>query len=113
MDSGGLVSDEIIIALVEERILMPDCAPGFLFDGFPRTIVQAEALHNANIELDFIVELQVPDDDIVHRMSGRRVHLSSGRTYHESFNPPKKAGFDDETGEPLVRKLSLVCRSNR
>lgn len=104
MDSGGLVSDEIIIALVEERILQPDCASGFLFDGFPRTIVQAEALRNANIELDFIVELDVPDDDIVARMSGRRVHLESGRTYHETFNPPKKAGFDDETGEPLVQR---------
>lgn len=104
MDSGGLVSDEIIIELVEERILQPDCASGFLFDGFPRTIVQAEALRSANIELDFIVELEVPDDDIVARMSGRRVHLASGRTYHETFNPPKKAGFDDESGEALVQR---------
>ena len=104
MDSGGLVSDEIIIALVEERILQSDCASGFLFDGFPRTIVQAEALRSANIQLDFIVELVVPDDDIVTRMGGRRVHLASGRTYHEKFNPPKKAGFDDETGEPLVQR---------
>lgn len=104
MDSGGLVSDEIIIALVKERILQPDCEPGFLFDGFPRTIVQAEALRDANIELDFVVELVVPDDDIVTRMSGRRVHLASGRTYHETFNPPKNTGIDDETGEPLVQR---------
>ncbi|MEM1230443.1 MAG: adenylate kinase [Pseudomonadota bacterium] len=104
MDSGALVSDEIIIALVEERIAQPDCVNGFLFDGFPRTIPQAEALVSAGIELDYVVEIKVPDDEIVVRMSGRRVHPGSGRTYHVSFNPPKVEGVDDETGEALIQR---------
>lgn len=104
MDSGALVSDEIIIALVEERIAEADCANGFLFDGFPRTIPQAQALVNAGIELDYVVEIKVPDDEIVVRMSGRRVHPGSGRTYHVTFNPPKVEGVDDETGEALIQR---------
>ncbi|MCR5536068.1 MAG: adenylate kinase [Succinivibrio sp.] len=102
MDAGKLVSDEIILGLVEERIKNPDCQNGFLFDGFPRTIPQAEALLERNIQIDAVVELQVPDDKIVKRMSGRRVHLASGRTYHIVYNPPKVEGKDDITGEDLV-----------
>ncbi len=104
MDSGGLVSDEIIIALVKERIAESDCANGFLFDGFPRTIPQAEALVDANVELDAVVEIDVADDEIIKRMSGRRVHPASGRTYHVVFNPPKVEGKDDATGEDLVQR---------
>jgi adenylate kinase len=104
MDSGALVSDEIIIALVKERIEQPDCANGFLFDGFPRTIPQAEALADAAIPLDSVLEITVPDDEIVRRLSGRRVHEASGRVYHIVFNPPKQAGVDDETGDPLVQR---------
>jgi adenylate kinase len=105
MDSGSLVSDDIILGLVRERIAQPDCAAGFLFDGFPRTIVQAEALKDAAIKLDYVLEIDVPDSAIIERMSGRRVHLASGRTYHLSFNPPKVAGIDDVTGEPLIQRV--------
>jgi len=104
MDSGGLVSDEIIIALVKERIAQADCAKGFLFDGFPRTIPQAEALKAAGVAIDAVLEIDVPDAAIIERMSGRRVHLASGRTYHLKFNPPRVAGLDDATGEPLVQR---------
>ena len=104
MDSGSLVSDDIIIGLVEERIAQPDCANGFLFDGFPRTIAQAEAMKAAGVKLDVVLEIDVPDAAIVERMSGRRVHLASGRTYHVKFNPPKVAGVDDLSGEPLVQR---------
>lgn len=104
MDSGQLVSDDIIIRLVKERISEPDCVNGFLFDGFPRTIPQAEALRNAGITLDFVVEITVDDEEIIRRMSGRRVHPASGRTYHAEFNPPQKAGRDDLTGEPLIQR---------
>jgi len=104
MDSGALVSDDIIIALVKERIAQPDCANGFLFDGFPRTIPQAEALKTARIPIDAVLEIDVPDASIVERMSGRRVHVASGRTYHVKFNPPKVEGKDDVTGEPLVQR---------
>lgn len=104
MASGGLVSDDIIIALVKERITEADCAGGFLFDGFPRTIPQAEALAEAGVELDKVVEIAVDDEAIVERMSGRRVHASSGRTYHVKYNPPRNPGVDDETGEPLVQR---------
>ncbi|QIK37354.1 adenylate kinase [Caldichromatium japonicum] len=104
MESGGLVSDDIIIGMVKERIAEPDCANGFLFDGFPRTIAQAEALKAARIFLDAVVEIAVPDEEIIRRLSGRRVHLPSGRTYHVIFNPPKVEGLDDETGEPLVQR---------
>jgi len=104
MDSGALVSDEIIIGLVKERIAQPDCAHGFLFDGFPRTVAQAEATRAAGVRIDAIVEIEVPDDEIVKRMSGRRAHLPSGRTYHLVFNPPRVAGKDDVTGEPLVQR---------
>ena len=104
MDSGALVSDDIIIALVKERIAQADCAKGFLFDGFPRTIPQAEALKSAGVAIDAVLEIDVPDASIVERMSGRRVHLASGRTYHLKFNPPKVEGKDDETGEPLVQR---------
>ena len=104
MDAGGLVSDDIIIGLVKERIQESDCANGFLFDGFPRTIAQAEALKNDGVQIDAGVEMQVPDEDIVTRMSGRRVHLASGRTYHVTFNPPKVEGKDDETGEDLIQR---------
>jgi adenylate kinase len=104
MDSGALVSDDIIIALVQERIAQADCANGFLFDGFPRTIPQAQALDEAGVVIDCVVEIRVPDEDIVKRMSGRRVHPSSGRVYHVEFNPPRVAGKDDETGEPLVQR---------
>ena len=105
MDSGALVSDDIILGLVRERIAEPDCANGFLFDGFPRTIVQAEALKDAGVRLDYVLEIDVPDSAIVERMSGRRVHVASGRTYHVRFNPPKSAGLDDVTGEPLVLRV--------
>ncbi|MFZ9176461.1 MAG: adenylate kinase, partial [Burkholderiaceae bacterium] len=101
MDAGGLVSDDIIINLVKERLTQPDCQAGYLFDGFPRTIPQAQAMKDARVGLDLVLELQVPDADIINRMSGRRVHVASGRTYHVSFNPPKRPGLDDETGEPL------------
>ena len=104
MDSGGLVSDEIIIGLVKERIAQPDCAKGFLFDGFPRTIPQADAMKAAGVRLDVVLEIDVPESDIIERMSGRRVHLASGRSYHLRFNPPKVAGLDDLTGEPLIQR---------
>ncbi len=104
MDSGQLVSDDIIIGLVKERIKQPDCASGFLFDGFPRTIAQAEAMKTAGVAIDYVVEIDVPDEEIVMRMSGRRVHLASGRTYHVKFNPPKAADKDDVTGEPLIQR---------
>jgi len=104
MDSGGLVSDDIIIGLVKERIAQPDCAGGFLFDGFPRTIPQADAMKDAGVMLDVVLEIDVPDEAIIERMSGRRAHLPSGRTYHVKFNPPKAAGKDDITGEPLIQR---------
>ena len=104
MDSGGLVSDDIIIGLVKERIAQPDCAKGFLFDGFPRTIPQADAMKAAGVKLDLVLEIDVPDAAIIERMSGRRVHVASGRTYHVVFNPPKVAGVDDATGEPLIQR---------
>lgn len=104
MDSGGLVSDEIIIGLVKDRLTQEDCKDGYLFDGFPRTIPQADALKNANVALDFVVEIAVPEENIIERMSGRRVHVASGRTYHIKFNPPKQAGIDDDTGEELVQR---------
>ena len=105
MDSGALVSDDIILGLVKERIAQPDCAAGFLFDGFPRTIVQADALKSAGVRLDYVLEIDVPDSAIIERMSGRRVHVASGRTYHDRFNPPKVAGVDDVTGEPLIQRV--------
>jgi adenylate kinase len=104
MDAGQLVSDDIIVALVKERLAQPDCACGYLFDGFPRTIPQAEALKTAGIKVDVVLEIDVPDADIIQRMSGRRVHLASGRTYHVKFNPPKVADRDDATGEPLIQR---------
>ena len=104
MDAGNLVSDDIIIGLVKERIAQPDCANGFLFDGFPRTIPQAEAMKEAGVRLDVVLEIDVPDTAIIERMSGRRAHLASGRTYHVVFNPPKVAGKDDVTGEDLVQR---------
>lgn len=104
MKSGGLVSDDLIINLVKERLTQPDCANGFLFDGFPRTIPQADAMKAAGVALDYVVEIDVPFDAIVERMSGRRSHPASGRTYHVKFNPPKVAGVDDVTGEPLVQR---------
>ncbi len=104
MDSGALVSDDIIIGLVKERITQPDCAKGFLFDGFPRTIPQAEALRSAKVPLDTVLEFEVPDGSIVERMSGRRVHVASGRTYHVKFNPPRIEGHDDATGEALIQR---------
>ena len=104
MDSGALVSDELIIKLVKERISEPDCASGFLFDGFPRTIPQAQALKDAGVEIDHVVEISVPDSEIVDRMSGRRSHPGSGRVYHIKYNPPKREGLDDETGEPLIQR---------
>jgi adenylate kinase len=104
MDSGALVSDDIIIGLVKERIAQPDCAKGFLFDGFPRTIPQAEAMKSAGVRLDVVLEIDVPDEAIIERMSGRRAHLPSGRTYHIKFNPPKMPGKDDVTGEDLVQR---------
>jgi len=104
MDSGALVSDDIIIGLVKERITQDDCAKGFLFDGFPRTIPQADAMKAAGVKLDYVLEIDVPFDAIIERMSGRRVHVASGRTYHVKFNPPKVAGKDDETGEDLIQR---------
>ncbi len=104
MDSGALVSDDIIIGLVKQRIAEPDCAAGFLFDGFPRTIAQAEAMRDSQVKLDAVLEIDVPDAAIVERMSGRRAHLASGRTYHVKFNPPKVPDVDDVTGEPLVQR---------
>lgn len=104
MDSGGLVPDEVIIGLVKERIKEDDCQKGFLFDGFPRTIPQADAMKAAGVAIDAVVEIDVPDEEIVKRMSGRRAHLASGRTYHVIFNPPKVEGKDDVTGEPLVQR---------
>jgi adenylate kinase len=104
MDTGGLVSDDIIIGLVRERLTHADCASGYLFDGFPRTIPQAEAMRTANVAIDYVLEIAVPDADIIERMSGRRVHLASGRSYHVRFNPPKAEGKDDETGEELIQR---------
>lgn len=104
MAAGGLVSDELIINLVKERLTQPDCANGFLFDGFPRTIPQAEAMRAAGVKLDYVLEIDVPFDAIIERMSGRRSHPASGRTYHVKFNPPKVEGLDDVTGEPLVQR---------
>ena len=104
MDEGGLVSDDIIMGMVKERITEDDCKNGFLFDGFPRTIPQAEALKDAGVDVDAVVEIAVPDEEIVKRMSGRRVHLASGRTYHIVYNPPKEEGKDDVTGEPLIQR---------
>jgi len=104
MDAGALVSDDIIIGLVKERLKQPDCAQGYLFDGFPRTIPQAEAMRDAGVAIDFVLEIDVPAEDIIARMSGRRAHLASGRTYHLRFNPPKVAGRDDVTGEALVQR---------
>ncbi|MBA4254010.1 MAG: adenylate kinase [Comamonadaceae bacterium] len=104
MESGGLVSDDLIIGLVKDRISQPDCAQGFLFDGFPRTLPQADALKAAGVRLDYVLEIDVPFEAIIERMSGRRSHPASGRTYHLKFNPPKVAGLDDLTGEPLVQR---------
>ena len=104
MDAGGLVSDDIIIGLVKDRLQQPDCASGYLFDGFPRTIPQAEAMKQAGVRLDYVLEIAVPDSEIIERMSGRRVHVASGRTYHVRFNPPKVAGKDDVTGEDLIQR---------
>ena len=104
MDAGQLVSDEVIIGLVKERLKEPDCRQGYLFDGFPRTLPQAEAMREANVALDYVLEIDVADEEIVARMSGRRVHLASGRTYHVKFNPPRVAGKDDATGEALVQR---------
>ena len=104
MDSGALVSDDLIINLVKERIAEPDCAAGFLFDGFPRTIPQADAMKAAGVKLDYVLEIDVPFDAIIERMSGRRSHSASGRTYHVKFNPPKVAGVDDVTGEVLIQR---------
>ncbi len=104
MDSGQLVSDEIIIGLVKERIRQPDCSSGFLFDGFPRTIPQAQALVDANVSIDCVLEIKVPDDEVIRRITGRRVHEASGRIYHVEFNKPKNEGQDDLTGEPLIQR---------
>ncbi|MDB5776729.1 MAG: adk [Herbaspirillum sp.] len=104
MDNGGLVSDEIIIGLVKDRLQQGDCANGYLFDGFPRTVPQADAMKEAGVKIDYVLEIDVPDEAIVERMSGRRVHAPSGRTYHVKFNPPKVAGLDDVTGEPLIQR---------
>ncbi len=104
MDAGGLVPDEVIIGMIKERIKETDCKDGFLFDGFPRTIPQAEAMKQAGVDIDYVVEIDVPDEEIIKRMSGRRAHLPSGRTYHVVFNPPKVAGKDDVTGEDLVQR---------
>jgi adenylate kinase len=104
MDAGQLVSDEIIVGLVKERLKQPDCAGGYLFDGFPRTIPQADSMKAAGVKVDVVLEIDVPDADIIDRMSGRRVHPASGRTYHLKHNPPKAAGRDDATGEPLVQR---------
>jgi adenylate kinase len=104
MDAGGLVSDDIILGLIDERLKQDDCNNGYLFDGFPRTLAQADSLKNNGVPVDAVVEIDVDDNEIIKRMSGRRVHLSSGRTYHVTFNPPKEAGKDDETGEPLIQR---------
>jgi adenylate kinase len=104
MDAGGLVSDDIIIGLVKDRLQQPDCANGYLFDGFPRTTPQADAMKEAGVRIDYVLEIDVPDSAIVERMSGRRVHQPSGRTYHVKFNPPKMEGKDDVTGEPLIQR---------
>ncbi len=104
MDSGGLVSDDIIIGLVKDRLAQPDCAGGYLFDGFPRTIPQADAMKDAQVAIDYVLEIDVPDSAIVERMGGRRVHVASGRTYHVKYNPPKVAGRDDATGEELIQR---------
>ena len=104
MDSGGLVSDDIIIGLVKERIAQPDCTNGFLFDGFPRTIPQADAMKHAGVKIDVVLEIDVPDEAIIERMSGRRVHPASGRSYHLKFNPPKAEGLDDLTGDTLIQR---------
>ena len=104
MDAGGLVSDYIILGLVDERIKEADCANGYLFDGFPRTLAQADALKDKGVKIDAVVEIDVDDSEIIKRMSGRRVHVASGRTYHVVFNPPKEEGKDDETGEPLIQR---------
>jgi len=104
MDAGGLVSDDIIIGLVKDRLKQPDCANGYLFDGFPRTIPQADAMKDAGVSIDYVLEIDVPDEAIIDRMSGRRVHPNSGRTYHVKFNPPKVAGKDDVTGEELIQR---------
>ena len=105
MDSGSLVSDDIIVALVTERLKAPDCANGYLFDGFPRTIPQANAVRDAGVAVDYVLEIDVPDSAIVERMSGRRVHVASGRTYHLRYNPPRVAGKDDVTGEDLIQRV--------
>lgn len=104
MDAGGLVSDDIIIGLVKDRITQPDCAKGFLFDGFPRTIPQAEAMIEAGVDIDYVIEIDVGDDEIIERLSGRRVHPASGRVYHVKYNPPKVAGKDDASGDDLVQR---------
>ena len=104
MDAGGLVSDDIIIGLVKDRLREPDCTPGYLFDGFPRTIPQADALRTAGVAIDYVLEIDVPDAAIIERMSGRYCHLPSGRTYHIKFNPPKLTGKDDVTGEDLIQR---------
>jgi adenylate kinase len=104
MDTGQLVSDDIIIKLVLEHLQQPECTKGYLFDGFPRTLPQAEAMKRAGVAIDYVLEIDVPDEEIIRRMSGRRVHLASGRTYHIKFNPPKREGVDDLTGEPLVQR---------
>jgi adenylate kinase len=104
MDEGGLVSDDIIMGMVKERVKEGDCSNGFLFDGFPRTLAQADAMKDSGIFVDAVVEIDVPDEEIIRRMSGRRVHLASGRTYHVVFNPPKEEGKDDVTGEPLIQR---------
>ena len=104
MDRGQLVSDEIVIELVRQRLRSPDCGSGYLFDGFPRTIAQADAMRSARVPIDYVLEIDVPDEEIIARMSGRRVHPASGRTYHVEFNPPKVAGRDDLTGEPLIQR---------
>jgi adenylate kinase len=104
MDAGKLVPDDVIIGLVKERIKDPDCQIGFLFDGFPRTIPQADAMKEAGVRIEAVVDINVPDEEIIKRMSGRRVHLASGRTYHVIFNPPKEEGQDDITGEPLIQR---------
>jgi adenylate kinase len=104
MDAGGLVSDDIILGLIDERLKEDDCKNGYLFDGFPRTLAQADSLKNNGVPVDAVVEIDVDDAEIIKRMSGRRVHLASGRTYHITFNPPKEEGKDDETGEPLTQR---------
>ena len=105
MDAGQLVSDEVIVRLVKERLAAPDCARGYLFDGFPRTLPQAEAMKSGGVALDHVLEIDVPEDEIVLRMSGRRVHPASGRSYHVQFNPPRVADRDDRTGEPLILRV--------